>query len=418
MRVAVISGQFFETTIPLVKAFADAAHTVDFYAVCANGRQFNNSPSFEYERLFKGYFLVEASPSDIRGMKDLASDNLKIYLCKYNFFDKESKVVKAINSLFWPFLLSRLVKKLKNNQYDFILVIGHYYFLYELSILLNTTGIKHTHTLHEVIDHSGSGKVYSFLDYLLKENVHIILHSKHLMEQLSALGYDESCISVIPFGPCIGYKDFNENEKSISDLIGDCRYFLSYGYISKYKGYQLLWNSYQILKNDGPLPFKIVVAGYGFDEYVEKMKNNSDFIVINKFISNDELVTLISRSEAVLCPYSSVSQSGIPQTCMVWNTPVIATKIGAFKEVLSETGVLADSDASKYAESMKFVFETRYKPSIIPHDFQWNTIIRCYEDVYNNQKINKRNVRNCNAFQLFVNDILNKHRNKNNIGGK
>lgn len=90
---------------------------------------------------------------------------------------------------------------------------------------------------------------------------------------------------------------------------------------------------------------KVVVAGKGNDNALEKMRNNKNYVVINRWISNDELVTLISNSKIIVCPYISASQSGIPQTVFMFGKPLVTTDVGAFGEIVKNgiNGFIVDN---------------------------------------------------------------------------
>ena len=126
-----------------------------------------------------------------------------------------------------------------------------------------------------------------------------------------------------------------------------------------YKGLKYLYESANMLDLES-LNIRIVVAGGGYDPIITKMRSDKNFVVINHFIDNAELVGLIRNSIALVCPYISASQSGLVQTAMVFNKPVIATKVGAFEEVIEHgiNGILCEpANASSLAKAINKVFE-------------------------------------------------------------
>ena len=89
---------------------------------------------------------------------------------------------------------------------------------------------------------------------------------------------------------------------------------------------------------------KIVIAGRGYDQYLENIKRDNSFVLINRWIKNDEVVTLLKRCHVVVCPYLSSSQTGITQTVFNFEKPIIATKVPAFTSTIlhKKTGLLVD----------------------------------------------------------------------------
>ena len=87
--------------------------------------------------------------------------------------------------------------------------------------------------------------------------------------------------------------------------------------------------------------YKIVIAGKGDDSVLEEIKNDDRFVLIPRFIPNRELVTMIKHAYAVVCPYLTMSQSGIPQTAFPFGTPIIASELDGFCEMITkEVGML------------------------------------------------------------------------------
>ena len=112
---------------------------------------------------------------------------------------------------------------------------------------------------------------------------------------------------------------------------------LFFGYIHAYKGLDILLKTINMLteKNIG---IKFVIAGSGNSKELEKLKNNQNCIVINRHLTNNELVGLNKSAQFIVCPYKSASQSGIIMTSFLFGRPIIASNVGAFSEVI-ENGV-------------------------------------------------------------------------------
>ena len=124
------------------------------------------------------------------------------------------------------------------------------------------------------------------------------------------------------------------------------------------------------------------MAGGGYDPILKDMKKDSRFTVINRFIDNAELVYLMKRCKGIVCPYIGASQSGLVQTAMVFEKPVIATRVGAFSEIIRE-GIVghlaAPADAGELAKSIERLYShTGRYDFTLPHFLQWDTISAQY----------------------------------------
>lgn len=87
-----------------------------------------------------------------------------------------------------------------------------------------------------------------------------------------------------------------------------------------------------------------------------KNKNDERFILINRWLGNAELATLIRHSKCVVCPYLSASQSGIPQTVFNFDKPIIATDIESFEAVIQNelNGIIVRrNNVKEFADAIK-----------------------------------------------------------------
>lgn len=125
--------------------------------------------------------------------------------------------------------------------------------------------------------------------------------------------------------------------------IGSCQinYRIAFfGRICKYKGVELLLESYQQIK--GKIPqLKLLIAGSGKIEG-EVTKGVELF---NRWIDDDEVVTLLSNVDVVVLPYIEASQSGVIPLAFSLGKPVIVTNVGGLSEQVPEScGILVPSN--------------------------------------------------------------------------
>ena len=86
---------------------------------------------------------------------------------------------------------------------------------------------------------------------------------------------------------------------------------------------------------------------------------------------------MIKESDAVICPYTDATQSGVVMTAFAFGKPVIATKVGGLPEML-DNGELGILIPPKNAEAIKNTFiEIRNNTTLL--DGYSNKIHKTYE---------------------------------------
>ena len=124
--------------------------------------------------------------------------------------------------------------------------------------------------------------------------------------------------------------------------------------IKPYKGLDLLVEAYKHLAGKCE-NFNLIIAGGGYDENIRFFKAKRNCAVINRFLTNEEMMKLNRLSTAILLPYRSASQSGIVLTSFMYGKPIVATKVGALVETVCDeiNGLLVEpGDAEGFALAM------------------------------------------------------------------
>lgn len=344
MKMAVFAYHHSECTLPLVKQFAAKGHSVDYY--CVTYCRSKDACAFDYGR---EVFLPGIRKGNRKFMKPyydyMESDRVNIFL-----------VVLPPYALRYFYSLSRLLfsytgRYLKSRKYDVINVVGQNRPLLDLvKNLGDDPGIYIS--LHEVTPHYASQRVEnSLIEYLISKELNVITHSSASSERLMQYGAAESRTHVIPFGVFETYLLFDVNNSAI---VPKDRYLLNFGNILPYKGLDVLYEAVQLLgARLGEM--KIVVAGRGADPCLEKMRSDPRFIVINRYLSNQEVAALNKGAYGIVCPYKSASQSGIVSTSYLFGKPIVASDVGGFSEYIidGQNGLLVPAnDPEAVAESL------------------------------------------------------------------
>lgn len=392
MKILIIGSGFTGATLPLANRLANMGHDVKFYNFVQWRKKSIESIDFENSPHF---------PSG-RPVKLPKSNKLYSYLNKsVDFYllpcwNRKRRMEKLLIGKVLPWLNKRLTKKYINiilsENADIINLIVHTEREMLIADALNKANAIFCISYHEVLQGLvGDKQLKTVVEETVRYDVPIIIHShKTASDLINKLG-DKNIskrINVINFGAFESFLSYGEGR--VPDSISE-KYLLYLGHIQPYKGLKYLYEAVQIM-GDKLGDLKIVVAGGGYDPIVKLMRKNDHFIVYNHFIDNAEVVGLIRHCQAIICPYVAASQSGLVQTSMVFEKPVIATKVGAFEEIIhdGENGYLCEpSNAKSLANTLlKFIenMPTSYKNNI-PGNLNWDNISRQYVEVFNKMSI-------------------------------
>lgn len=341
MKIALIAYGFTGSTLPLVKRLLTNGHSVSCFYLVNPGSNSLEALDFDTKYFFPGIYKLESSALDQYLNSKTCRASICVLIRKRKKFG--SSFINSIIDQIDRETVKRLCDKVKNGHFDMINIVGHMYPMDIIGELLLEEKI--VYSLHEIFMEHGSNnwELTTVTSFALKNKVPIIVHSMNSFCELKRISKDMHDISIrlIHFGEFETYLlpfNFNNTEVKLHS------YLLFFGSIQAYKGLSILYDAITILKNKGPLSFKIVVAGRGSDPILGKMRESTDYILINRYLGNGELVSLIKDCRAVVCPYLSASQSGIPQTAFVFRKPVIAFNVGAFSEIIEseKSGLLVD----------------------------------------------------------------------------
>lgn len=331
MRIAILSSLYYETTFPLVKYLSKSLH-VDLY--CFVSKTFLTMPMMDLSNSIKSEFglygnnkVIEFLPINVK--QYFLNTNVSLNLVIWSGGKRINHDIKTI---------FQISKEINSNAYDVIHFIGeNIYFPLVYPFIKNKTIV---HSFHENLTRTLNGKslikrelLKRLFRVVIRRSKGIIFHSENVQKQFLIENKDIELIKtkVIPFGLMEGYKFFRGDE---SLILPKKPYILFYGYIENYKGVDVFLDAITKLNKNGR-DFDFVIAGrdaIGIDS--KTLPRNVTFI--NKFLTEDEIVTLIQNCYVVVMPYKSASQSGIPHTTFVFNKPVISSRLEGLNEIIKE----------------------------------------------------------------------------------
>lgn len=373
MKICFITSFFPGATIPLVEHLQEKGHQCNVYFQLIQGRKGMET-------------IVLDSPVHGSHIKKLSKDN-KLY----NYLNKEidfnivpcyqvrnrKYVIGYVAFLKNLYIIHKMLNEIEKGSYDIIYIIVNEENDAIVAKEFRRRGYNNVViAYHEVLkSHTGKQKLKEVVNITSKLGYPLICYSEHTKTKLQEF-VDNDKIHVTYFGPFETYKLFDTSEPIIKEP-----YILFIGSIQPYKGLPFLYESIRDYGQN--INTKIVVAGRGYDSCLEEMKKDDRYIIINKFLSDAEFANFTRFASCIVCPYVSGSQSGITHTAMVYGTPVVVTKVGAFPEFVEEgkNGNLVDyGDKKGLVRSIEeYINNESVKQYYVPNKLKWDVIVKTLE---------------------------------------
>ena len=172
-------------------------------------------------------------------------------------------------------------------------------------------------------------------------------------------------------------------------------YVLFIGSINTHKGIEYLCEAMQIIHKQHP-DLHLVVAGSG-KLYFDSLPYEECGILtlINRYLSNEELVGFITQARCVVCPYVDATQSGVVMSAFSLGVPVIVTNVGGLVEMVTDGRygyVVPPRDSTSLAEAIsRLCLDSEIEQSMrknIQRDFSegsrsWHQIAKDMLNIYN-----------------------------------
>lgn len=321
MKIGIITYAFHTSTMPLAKYLAELGNKVDLYCLLGSRTQEHFTIDLSGYKLSNGFI----PKSEFDG---IISKNILSYLKSLNDFNiflySKKRRYLYVNYFVQIISLSRFIN---SSEYDIIHFIGQNEMYINLYRLLKSPKVF---TFHEVLSRTNQGEPARFglVDYISKKNNRVILHSSStkdcFIENYKPKNWG---IYVIKFGLFETYKLFPDHTAE------EPKTLLYYGIILPYKGLEYLVEAFNIVKTEIS-DVKLIIAGRGKLYFDESILKDESIELINRTISEEELVHLNKRAALVICPYTSSSQSGIPVTAFNFNKPIIASNVDGLSEYI------------------------------------------------------------------------------------
>ncbi|NNL87149.1 MAG: glycosyltransferase family 4 protein [Myxococcales bacterium] len=195
-------------------------------------------------------------------------------------------------------------------------------------------------TVHDPTHHlgdSGSKKTpQRLMEYGYRSADRIIVHGEALRGACAEFGLPPAKIDVVPH-IAIG----DRPSAPVEERDGQVLFF---GRIWEYKGLDYLVKAAPLIRSRVPHS-KIVIAGEGdYRGYRSLIEEPHQFVILDRWISDDERSELFMQSSVVVLPYVEATQSGVVPIAYTYAKPIVATRTGALPEVVHDgvSGILVE----------------------------------------------------------------------------
>jgi glycosyltransferase involved in cell wall biosynthesis len=126
-----------------------------------------------------------------------------------------------------------------------------------------------------------------------------------------------------------------ENAQKKLHVKGDVLLF--FGFVRPYKGLKILLRAMPGILAHKPNLTLLVVGEYWGDqaEYetlIDDLHLRNHVKLVNRFVKNEEMPLYFSAADAVILPYTAISQSAVIPTALSFGVPVLASNLGGNAE--------------------------------------------------------------------------------------
>lgn len=164
---------------------------------------------------------------------------------------------------------------------------------------------------------------------------------------------------------------------------------LFFGFIRKYKGLDILFESISTLKKSNYLKgqIKFLIAGEfyedrkTYDDLINQLGIQDELILRTDFIPDSEVKNYLCASDVVIQPYRSATQSGVTPLAYHFEVPMIVTNVGGLPALVphEKVGLVSEPDALSISNTIQHFFAenpNRFLPGLIEEKkkYSWDVM--------------------------------------------
>lgn len=263
-------------------------------------------------------------------------------------------------------------------------------------------GVRLVTTIHDILpfnekfyDRNFHKKIYTLSDAIIVQAENNVKRFQSLFPEL------EKKVSMIPHGHFLEYAEIVDSSEAKSYLKLDPNKInlLFFGQIKKVKGVGILLEAFAKICSKYP-NVQLIIAGSvwkdDFSHYQKIIDDNhmeNQVITDIRYIPDEEIKYYYSAADVCMMPYTDVYQSGVIQLVYAYKKTAVATRIGAFKEVVidGKTGFMCEpNDVDSLAKAIEKAIQNQsslgefgedgYK--YIKEKFSWDKIAEQIKVLY------------------------------------
>lgn len=261
----------------------------------------------------------------------------------------------SMNPLTWL----EVARKIKREQPDWVVFRWNHTFFAPMFWVITTFGknpkTKYSALCGNVEQHEGSwlhnmlngllhkplqGLFFHKLDYIITCSSADYTRARELYPRIAATWITEST-----YEKQFGVLPTKEVARKKLHLHGDTLLF--FGFVRAYKGLKFLIEAMPLILQKKPA-LKLMIVGEFWEDkqpymdLIHSLGVEKNIVIVDKYVSNEEVPTYFAAADAVVLPYVSSSESGIIQLAYGLNTPVMTSAVGGNVDLIEnhKTGML------------------------------------------------------------------------------
>ncbi|HRO45842.1 glycosyltransferase [Agriterribacter sp.] len=250
-----------------------------------------------------------------------------------------------------------------------------------------------------IIPHEKRPGDTAFTRYFLKAVDAFITMSEKVLADLRMIEFKKTARFVPhPLYDNFGEKISKEAARHKLGLNKNDRIVLFFGFIRKYKGFDILLDAMKIVKEKVSVqiapPVKLLVAGEFYEDskpYLRQIKDNDieDVLILKTdFVPDSEVKYYLCAADVVIQPYRNATQSGVTPLAYHFETPMIITNVGGLTAMVPDgkAGLVAEPDAGSIAVKIFRFYEMgedHFIPGLIEEKkkYTWDNMVKAIEEV-------------------------------------
>lgn len=268
--------------------------------------------------------------------------------------------------------------------------------LHLLISLFNRRRAKVILEFHEVVDPFEESilpiRLYSRImgRLLIRRADGYVAHSESDKKLLAEkYGMDAERIRVIPHGLYDQYQAVDRESARKALGLNSDNVIMSFGLIRPYKGIPYLIRAFGELPADVAARSRLLLVGEIWEDResvttaIAESRYKDRILLLDRYVSDDEVATYFSAADTVVLPYTRASQSGVAHIAMAFGKPIVVSKVGGLQESMADytgTYFVPPGDTAAITEALVRILLEKPGP-FEPPKRGWEEIVEKYSAI-------------------------------------